>query len=160
MYRRCNSWTYNNNFTEPNPKFSWKTQKPQKIWKTSKPRSKMHECMKREKMRTLTKCLELDLGQRTCGWGDLRVKEFWVERESFLSREKWENENRIAPQLYIEKRILMDQGSVEVLLNCCRRQKHELDGLKHLSRRYRGDRSLRKTSRWIEKLLRCYREET
>ena len=29
-------------------------------------------------------------------------KTFWVERERFLSREKWENEVWIAPQLYIE----------------------------------------------------------
>ena len=68
-------------------------------------------------------------------------KEFWVERESFLSREKWENENRIAPQLYIEKCSSMDWGvieiyralnldrheSVKVLLWICRQQKY-LDG--------------------------------
>ena len=98
-------------------------------------------------------------------------KEFWVERESFILREKWEKEiwNRIYPMK--RKHSLMDwefylesieyQISIEVNLSrCCWWQKHELNGLKHLSRRCRGDRSLRKSSRWIKKLSRCYQEET
>ena len=46
--------------------------------------------MKREKMRTLTKCLELDLGQRTCGWGDLRVRKNFGLRERVFYLERSE----------------------------------------------------------------------
>ena len=67
MQWECYAWAYSNNFTKANPKISRKTQKPQKFWKTLKPRSKMHEWMKKEKIRTLTKCLKLDLGGRTHG---------------------------------------------------------------------------------------------
>ena len=35
--------------------------------KTPKPRFIMDECMKMEKIRTLTKCFDLDLGRRTHG---------------------------------------------------------------------------------------------
>ena len=82
MQWECNAWAYNDNFTNPDPKISRKTQKPQKFWKTPKPRSKMHECFKREKIRTLTKCFDLDLGRRTQG------KKFLREWEVFGTREK------------------------------------------------------------------------
>jgi len=72
----------------------------------------MHE--KREDEKTYH-VFELDLGRRTCGWGDLRVRKSFGSREIFLSREKWENESWIALQLYIEKCSLMDQYSVENL---------------------------------------------
>ena len=103
MHRRCNAWTYNNNFTKPNPKLSWKTQKPQNFWKTPKPRSKMHEFMKREKMRTLTKCLELNLGWRTRGWGDLRVRKSFGLRERVLYRER-----NLKSHLTYEKKTQID----------------------------------------------------
>ena len=37
------------------------------ISKKPKPRSKMHECMEREKIRTLTKCFELEIGPKRGG---------------------------------------------------------------------------------------------
>ena len=43
MQSECNAWSYNINFTTPNPKILRKSQKFQKIWKTSKIRSQMHE---------------------------------------------------------------------------------------------------------------------
>ena len=78
-------------------------------------------------------------------------KEFWVEKESFLSREKWENENWILPQLYIEKHSLMYRGSVRGAIE---KKPRNLDG----SRMCQG--SIEQTKRSEEKLdeLACYRE--
>ena len=42
-------------------------QKPQKFQKEPKNLGLMRECMKKEKIRTLTKCFDLDLGQKTHG---------------------------------------------------------------------------------------------
>ena len=44
-----------------------KFQKPQKFQKEPKNLGLMRECMKKEKIRTLTKCFDLDLGQKTHG---------------------------------------------------------------------------------------------
>ena len=69
--------------------FKKNLKKPKKFQKLKKSRSRMHELMKRLKIRTLTKCFGHDLGRKCSGLGDLRVrKSFWVERESFLLREK------------------------------------------------------------------------
>ena len=55
----------------------------------------MHE---NEGLRTLTRGLRLDLSLKCSGWGDLSEKRVFGGREKdFLSREKWENENQIAP---------------------------------------------------------------
>ena len=120
----CNAWAYNNKSTKPSPKNSQKSQNPKKKKKNPKPRSKnawMHE---KEGLRGLTRWLELGLGWTWSGWRDLRErKSVWVERERFLSRKKWENENWIAPQLYIEKCISMDRGFVEHLSSTKSRQK-------------------------------------
>ena len=53
----------------PTQKFHEKLKNPKNFEKPPKPRSKMHECMKREKMGKLTKCLELE------------KREFSIERE-------------------------------------------------------------------------------
>ena len=42
----------------------------------------MHECMKREKIRTLTKCFDLDIGRKRGG------QKVWSEREVFGARER------------------------------------------------------------------------
>ena len=95
--------------------FKKNSKKHRKFQKPQNPRSKMHEFVKSEKTWTLTKCFDLDLWRKWCGWGDLWVrKSFWVERESFLSREKWKNENQITPQAYIEKHGLMDRGAIDI----------------------------------------------
>ena len=62
-----NAWSYIMKITKPNPKISQISQKNEKIWKIPKPKSKMHECMEREKIRTLTKCFELEIGQKRGG---------------------------------------------------------------------------------------------
>ena len=90
MLMKCNAWPYIIKCIKPKPKISRETQKPQNFWKTPKPRSKMHECMKREKIRTLTKCFDLDLGQKSCGWGDLRVRKSFGSREKVFYRERSE----------------------------------------------------------------------
>ena len=63
MLMECNAWSYSNNIITSNPKISRETQKPQKFWKTPKLRSKCMKSMKRKRIRTLTKCLEQDLGR-------------------------------------------------------------------------------------------------
>ena len=70
-------------------------------------------------------------------------KQFWVEKESFLSRDKWENENWILPQLYIEKRSSMYWGFVRGAIE---KKPRNLDG----SRMSQG--SVEQTKRSAEKL--------
>ena len=78
-------------------------------------------------------------------------KEFWVKKESFLSRDKWENENWILPQLYIEKRSSMYWAFVR---GAIKKKARNLDG----SRMSQG--SFEQTKRSVEKLdgLACCRE--
>ena len=41
--RECNAWSYDNNFTRPNPNILAKPQKPKRSQQNQKARSKMHE---------------------------------------------------------------------------------------------------------------------
>ena len=120
--------------------FKKNSKKHRNFQKPQNPRSKMHEFVKSEKTWTLTKCFDLDLWWKCYGCGDLRVKKsFWVERECFLSREKWKNENQITPQAYIEKHGLMDQGAIEI----CRALNPDWsESIKVMSRIYRWQRYL------------------
>ena len=109
----------------------------------------MHE--KKEGFRTLTKWLDLGRGRKCNGLGNLRVRKSFRSRESFLSREKWENENQIVPQLYIEKRNSMDRGAIKISRTKSR--------LKWICRGAVEDLSTAKVPRWIEKLSRIYRPD-
>ena len=46
------------------------------------------KCMKRKRIRTLTKCLEQDLGRKTLGCEDLSESEEFGSREREISIEK------------------------------------------------------------------------
>ena len=125
------------------------------------------KCMKRKRIRTLTKCLEKDLGQKSLGCEDLseseefglreREREISIQKES----EKW-NLNRAS---HLNKNLsLMDWSfysricralnldrseTVEVLSRICRWQKEGLD----VSRIYQPDKEQRKLARWIEEAV-------
>ena len=62
---KCNKNAMNEHITlnqqHPTQQFHKNLLKPQIFSKTPKPRLKMHERMKNERIRTLTKCLRLDL---------------------------------------------------------------------------------------------------
>ena len=51
----------------PTQKFHKNLKNPKKFSKTPKPRSKMHECMKNEGLRALTRGLRIDLGRNMSG---------------------------------------------------------------------------------------------
>ena len=126
----------------------------------------MHECMKKMWLRTLTKRLRLEQGWILSWKSVLSDKRLFGSRDKNFYRErevrKWKSDH--ASAIYrktqldgsrICRALNLDRWeSVEVMLKCYWQQKQELDGSKHLLRRCRGDRSLRKTSRWIEKLSR------
>jgi len=132
MQWECNAWTYNIKSTTPKPTISQKSLKTPKIFKTPKPRLKMHECMKNERIRKLTKCLRLDLGRKKSAWGDLSEKRVFGVRERsekwFLIHAKPLNRNRSSMDRDICWALNLDRNeSIEVLSRICQRQKH-LDG--------------------------------
>ena len=152
MLMKCNAWSYIIKCIKPKPKISRETQKPQNFWKTPKPRSKMHECMKREKIRTLTKCFDLDLGQKSCGWGDLRVRKSFGSREKVFYRERSEKMKTDRASAIYRKTQLDGLRTYQDLLSTKSWQKWI----------YRGaieDLSMAKIPRWIEKLLRSYQDK-
>ena len=63
---KCNKNAMHEHITtisqSPTQKIQEKFKNPKIFEKTPKPRFEMHECMKREKIRTLTKCFDLDIG--------------------------------------------------------------------------------------------------
>ena len=93
------------NFTKRNPK------NPKNIAKTQNLGLKMHECMKMKGFRMLTKWFELDVGQKSRGWGDLSVRKvFGSRKKENLLRNRWENEKRNCASTLNRKHSSMDRG--------------------------------------------------
>ena len=81
---KCNALSYILKIKKPCQKISRKTQKNIKIFeKPPKPRSKMHEFKKSEKIRTLIRCFDLDLGRKCSGLGDLRARRVLAQERKF-----------------------------------------------------------------------------
>ena len=149
MQLECNAWAYNIRTKTPYPTISQKISKTKKFSKTPKPRSKMHEWMKNEGFRKLTKWSDLDIGQKVEG------REIYVREKSL----GWERRFSI-------KR---EEGKMKSDLHTAYIRKSHLDGSKYLlstkSRQkliHRGvveDLSMTKIPRWIKKLSTMYRPD-
>ena len=110
----------------------------------------MREFMKREKIRRLTKCFDLDLGWKCSGWGDLRVrKSFGLKEKVSKERavEKWKPNH--AAGIY-RKTWLNGSRSYRDLSSTKSLQKWICQGAVE-------DLSMAKIPRCIEKLSRIYR---
>ena len=78
------------NTQSPIQKFQEKLKNPKNFENPQNLGLKIHECMKREKIRTLTKCFDLDLGRKCSGWEDLRMRKSFRSREKVFYRERSE----------------------------------------------------------------------
>ena len=129
--------------------FKKNSKTPKILKKPPKPRSKMHECMKKEGFRTLTKWFDLGRGRKCSGWEDFRVRKSFGSREKVFyreRREKWKPNH--ASKIY-GKTQLNGSRSYRDLSSTKSRQKWICQGVVE-------DLSMAKIPRWIEKLSRIY----